>query len=50
MTVKILQGLEWELGKQMLTLAESSVHDWDRRRESKRVLIVSMMKSSSLIR
>ena len=29
MTVKLTLGLEWELGKQMLTLAEPSIHDWE---------------------
>ena len=27
MTVTLMQGLEWELGKQMLTLVELNVHD-----------------------
>ena len=29
MTVTLMQGLEWELGKQMLMLAELSFHDWE---------------------
>jgi hypothetical protein len=29
MTVTLVQGLEWVLGKQMLMLAELSVHDWE---------------------
>ena len=29
MTVTLMQGLEWELGKQMLMLAEPNVHDWE---------------------
>ena len=29
MTVTLMQGLEWELGKQMLMLAKPSVHVWE---------------------
>ena len=29
MTMTLMQRLEWELGKQMLMLAELSVHDWE---------------------
>jgi uncharacterized Zn finger protein (UPF0148 family) len=47
MTVKQTLGLEWELGKQTLMLAGSSMTR-DHCKESGRVLIVSMMKGSSL--
>jgi hypothetical protein len=29
MTVTLMLGLEWGLGKQMLTLAKPSDHDWE---------------------
>jgi hypothetical protein len=29
MTVTLVQRLKWVLGKQMLMLAELSVHDWE---------------------